>query len=222
MTFSATADLGKSFSAFSMWGAFKEDPRGKLSTHHVSPVYCVDTSGRFLALGDNRGQGGTKFGHLFASDDQGKTWQWIMPKGLEACASRGTMVSNGQLLLMTDKDAEQAWTSTDVGQTWTGPHPTGTKRATLSCVGKEFWLTGKPSRASADGVTWRSLPDTVPSGKIATSDKGTLVCVDVKRGDILRSADGGQSWQTVYQFEMEKIEGGAQGLRAIEWGLVAP
>ncbi len=64
MTFAATSDFGKTFDAFGMWGAFKGDPRGKLLTHHVGPVFCGDASGRFLALGDNRGDSGPKFGHL--------------------------------------------------------------------------------------------------------------------------------------------------------------
>lgn len=222
MTFCATSDLGQSFSSFGMWGAFKDDPRGKLSTHHVGAVYCGDASGRFLALGDNRGGSGAKFGNLFASDDLGKTWKWLAPKGLDASTGRGEMLCNGRLLVMTDKDAANVWTSTDAGETWTGPHATGTQRASLSVVGKEFWLTGKPSRASANGKTWRELPAAVPSGRIAASEKGTLVSVDLKRSNILRSIDRGASWQVAFTFEMAQTIGGAQGLRAVAWGLVAP
>jgi hypothetical protein len=221
MTMASTTDLGKTFSAFSMWGAFKKDPRAKLSTHHVDPVYCGDASGRFLALADNRGQTGPKFGHLFASDDLGKTWRWLDPKGLDASTSRGTLVSNGRLLVMTDKDAGNSWTSTDAGETWTGPHPTGTKRAVLSEVRGEFWLCGKPSRASADGRTWRDLPDAVPAGQIIASDKGTLISIQQQRFNILRSADGGKSWEEVHKFEPEKIGGGAQGLRDGAFGFTS-
>jgi hypothetical protein len=32
-----------------MWGRFKDDPRGKMNTHHIGTVYCGDASGRFLA-----------------------------------------------------------------------------------------------------------------------------------------------------------------------------
>ncbi len=222
MTFCATSDLGQSFSSFGMWGAFKDDPRGKLSTHHVGTVYCGDASGRFLALGDNRGDAGPRFGHLFASDDLGKTWRWLAPKGLEASTGRGEMQCNGRLLVMTDNDAANAWTSTDGGETWSGPHPTGTKRATMSLVGQEFWLSGKVSRASADGKTWRDLPAAMPEGNVTASDTGTLVCVDAKRSNILRSTDGGKSWHEVFTFEMANVSGGAQGLRAVAWGLVRP
>jgi photosystem II stability/assembly factor-like uncharacterized protein len=223
MTFAATADLGKTFSTFSMWNAFKDDPRGyKLVTHHVDPVYCGDASGRFLALGDNRGDAGSKFGNLFASDDLGKTWRWLSPRGLDASTSRGALVSNGNLLVMTDGTAENAWTSSDAGETWTGPHATGAKRATLSVVGNEFWLCGKPSRASADGRTWRDLPAAVPAGQIIASDQGTLVSIDRQRFNILRSADGGKTWQEVHQFEPEKISGGAQGLRDGAFGFIKP
>lgn len=222
MTFSATADLGKTFTTFGMWGAFKDDPRGKLSTHHIGAVYCGDASGRFLALGDNRGDSGPKFGHLFASDDLGKTWKWIAPKGLDASTGRGSMVSNGKLLVMTDKDAANAWTSADAGETWDGPHATGTQRAVLSLVGSEFWLCGKKSRASADGKTWRDLPAAVPEGKIIASDKGTLISIASQRFNILRSTDGGKSWQEVHSYTPPDIKGGAQGLRDGAFGLVAP
>ena len=222
MTFAATSDLGKTFDSFGMWGQFKDDPRGKLSTHHVGPVYCGDASGRFLALGDNRGTAGSKYGNLFASDDLGKTWKWLAPKGLDASTGRGTLESNGSLLVMTDNDATNAWTSTDAGETWSGPHATGTQRAVLSVVGSEFWLSGKQSRASADGKTWRDLPAALPEGKIIASDKGTLISIHVQRTNIQRSTDGGKSWLEVHSYTPPDIKGGAQGLRAGAFGLVAP
>ncbi len=222
MTFTATSDLGKSFDSFSMWGAFKNDPRGKLSTHHVSPVYCGDASGRFLALGDNRGQEGPKFGNLFASDDLGKTWKWLAPKGLDASTGRGILECNGNVLVMTDKDSANSWTSTDGGEKWDGPHATGTQRAILSVVGSEFWLCGKKSRASADGKTWRDLPAAVPEGKLIASEKGTLISIHPQRFNILRSSNSGQSWQEVNSYTPPEIKGGAQGLRAGVFGLVAP
>jgi len=222
MTFTATPDLGRTFSSFSMWGAFKDDGRGhKLSTHHVGPVYCGDATGRFLALGDNRGDG-PKFGNLFASDDLGRIWRWLNPKGLEASTGRGTLVSNGRLLVMTDKEAGHAWTSRNAGETWAGPHATGTKRATLSEVRGEFWLAGKPSRASADGQTWRDLPAAVPAGQIIASDQGTLISIAPQRFNILRSADGGKSWQEVHRYEPPQISGGAQGLRDGAFGRLSP
>jgi len=223
MTMTSTPDLGASFDTFSMWGAFKNDSRGyKLSTHHVGTVYCGDASGRFLALGDNRGKEGPKFGHLFASDDLGKSWQWLVPKGLDASTGRGNLESNGKLLVMTDTDASNVWTSSDGGETWDGPHATGTKRATLSVVGAEFWLCGKPGRASPDGRTWRDLPAAVPAGQVIASDSGTLISIDKPRFNILRSTDGGQSWNEVHSYTPPDIQGGAQGLRDGAYGLVAP
>jgi len=132
------------------------------------------------------------------------------------------MLCNGRLLVMTDKDAANAWTSTDAGETWTGPHATGTQRATLSVVGGEFWLCGKKSRASTDGQTWRDLQATVPEGKVIASDKGTLISIQTQRTNIQRSTDSGKTWQEVHQYTPPDIKGGAQGLRAGAWGLVAP
>lgn len=222
MTFSATADLGKTFTTFALWGKFKDDPRGKLNTHHIGTVYCGDASGRFLALGDNRGDAGPKFGHLFASDDQGRTWKWLAPKGLDASTGRGTLKCNGKLLVMTDAMAANAWTSADAGETWDGPHATGTQRAALSTVNGEFWLCGKKSRTSTDGKTWRDLPAAVPEGQVIAGDKGTLISIHPQRFNIQRSTDGGQTWQEVHSFQPAEIKGGAQGLRDGAFGLVAP
>lgn len=220
MTMAATADLGKTLTPFSLWGLAKNDPRGKLQTHHLDPVYCGDASRRFLALGDNRSPQGPKFGHLFASDDLGKTWRWLEPRGLEACGSRGEMVCNGRLLLLTDREAAHAWTSADGGETWSGPQATGTQRATLSVVGDEFWLCGRVSRASADGLNWRDLPKAVPEGRIIASDQGTLISLHPQRTHILRSTDGGQSWTEVHRYDPEPVQGGAQGLRDGAFGFL--
>jgi photosystem II stability/assembly factor-like uncharacterized protein len=219
-TFTATPDFGKSWSTFSLY-KFKDDPRGKLVTHHIKTIYCGDPSGRFLAHGDNRGTEGPAFGHLFASDDLGKTWKWLQPKWLDAVNGRGPMTTNGKIVLLLDQTGENAYRSTDGGATWDGPHPTGTKRVTLSEVKGEFWLTGKPSRVSADGKTWRDLPATVPAGQVVVSDKGTLISIDKQRFDIQRSTDGGKSWQEVFTFkpETENVHG-AQGLKDVAFGFV--
>ncbi len=218
-TFTATPDFGKSWSTFSLY-KLKDDPRGKLVTHHIKTVWCGDASGRFLALGDNRGEG-AKFGHLFASDDLGKTWRWLAPKGLDAVTGRGVLRASGKVVLLLDPTGESAWRSADGGETWDGPHATGTKRATLSAVKGEFWLTGKPSRASADGKTWRDLPATVPAGQITASDKGTLISTDKQRFTILRSADEGKTWTEVFTFkpETEHVHG-AQGLQDAAFGFL--
>jgi hypothetical protein len=132
------------------------------------------------------------------------------------------MKCNGKLLVMTDPMAANVWTSTDAGESWDGPHSTGTQRATLSGVNGEFWLCGKKSRASADGQTWRDLPAAVPEGQVIASDKGTLISIHPQRFNIQRSTDGGQTWLEVHTFIPADIKGGAQGLRDGAFGLVAP
>ncbi len=222
MTITATPDLGKTFSTFSL-RIFKDDSRPrKLVTHHVQPVYCGDASGRFLALGNDRSTDNTVFGNLFASDDLGMTWTWLEPRILnQHCQGYSGIASNGQTVLIADKTAENVFRSLDAGQTWDGPYPTGTNRATLSVVRGEFWLAGSKSRASTDGKAWRDLPDIVPAGKIAASDQNTLISIDRRRFNILRSADDGDTWSEVYVFEPETEHvHGSQGLRDIAFGYV--
>ncbi len=220
-TFTATPDLGKTWSTFSI-RAFKDDPRGRLSTHHVKTIYCGDASGRFLALGDDRSKENPGFGNLFASDDLGQTWTWLDPKGLDSMEKRGGVVSNGKALVMIDRTGAKAYRSADWGETWEGPFTTGAGRgAKLSMVNGEFWLAGSPARASKDGETWRELPEGVPSGLIVATDTATLVNVDRQRFTILRSTDQGASWTEVFAFEPETEHvHGAQGLSDIAFGYV--
>lgn len=221
MTTGATTDFGRSFTTFSFY-SFKDDHRPrKLVTHHVDPLYCGDTSGRFLAIANDRAKEAPVFGNLFASDDLGKTWTWLEPTTLNAkCQGYSGMVSNGELVIIADKDSQQAFVSADAGDTWEGPFATGTRRATLSEVNGEFWLTGKPSRASADGKTWRDLPTAVPAGQVIVSPTGALVNIDRQRTTILRSEDGGENWTQVHAYEPPASDHlhGAQGLRDIAFG----
>lgn len=221
MTMTATPDMGKTFDTFSL-RSFKDDPRPrKLVTHHVGPVFCGDASGRFLALGNDRSVENALFGNLFASDDRGETWSWLEPERLNsACDGYTDMVSNGEVVVIVDKDGANAFVSGDVGETWDGPFPTGTKRVMLSEVGGEFWLTGKPSRVSADGREWRDLPEAVPAGEVVAADSGTLISIDRQRFNILRRTDGGKSWDEVFSFNPPDIQGGAQGLRDAAFGYV--
>jgi photosystem II stability/assembly factor-like uncharacterized protein len=137
----------------------------------------------------------------------------------EQCQGYSGIASNGQLVLIVDASGQNVFRSLDAGNTWEGPLPTGVSLVTLSVVKGEFWLAGANSRASADGKVWRDLPAAVPSGKIAASDRGTLISIDRQRFNILRSANGGQTWSQVHSFqpETEHVHG-AQGLRDIAFG----
>ena len=222
----ASPDFGRTFTKVNIFQAFKVDPLGrKLSTHHVTPIYCGDASGRFLALGEDRTPENPRFGNLFASDDLGKTWKWLETKLLdEQCKGRRGCVTNGRLVVLVDALAANAFVSADAGDTWEGPFPTGIERAGLSMVGGEFWLVGpKAARASADGKAWRDLPAGIPAGKIVASPGGTLVNVSPSRGTILRSEDGGRTWAEVHAFTLEtQYVHGGQGLGDVAFGLIAP
>jgi hypothetical protein len=225
MEMAATPDFGKTITTFSL-RSFKDDPRPrKLVTHHVGPVYCGDSSGRFLALGNDRSKENSVFGNLWASDDLGKTWTWLEPELLnEKCDGYSGIVSNSELVVIADQSGGHVFVSADAGDSWVGPFPTGVERATLSLVGNEFWLvSSKAARASADGQKWRELPKGIPTGKIVASPEGTLISIDRQRFNILRSTDGGQSWTEVHSFdpETEHVHG-AQGLRDIVFGYTTP
>jgi photosystem II stability/assembly factor-like uncharacterized protein len=221
MHMAATPDFGTTLTTFSLYNFMHDSRPRKLVTHHVGPVYCGDASGRFLALGNDRSQENTVFGNLWASDDLGKTWRWLEPQLLnENCDGYSGIVSNGRLVVIADRSGANAFVSADAGETWQGPFPTDVNSATLSLVGSEFWLVGNSTaRASGDGKTWRDLPQGVPAGKVISSPEGTLISIDRRRFNILRSTDGGRSWIEVYAFqpETEHVHG-AQGLRDIVFG----
>jgi hypothetical protein len=225
MTMAATSDFGKSITTFSLRD-FKDDPRPrKLVTHHVGPIYCGDASGRFLAIGNDRAKENTVFGNLWASDNLGRTWKWLEPQLLnENCQGYSGIVSNGERVLIADAIGANVFVSADAGESWAGPFASGTQRATLSVVGKEFWLVGsKVSRASSDGKSWRDLRSGIPTGKMVASPQGTLISIDRQRFNILRSIDGGKTWLEVYSFtpETQYVHGG-QGLRDIVFGYTTP
>jgi len=224
MTMSATPDFGKTFTTFSL-REFKEDPRPrKLVTHHVGPVWCGEESGRFLALGQDRSKENPVFGNLYVSDDRGKTWTWLEPELLnETCEGYSGIEATGELVVIADKLGANIFVSRDAGESWEGPFATGLERATLSSAGDEFWLvSAKGSRATKDGTSWRNLPDGVPTGKIVASPEGTLINIERRRCSILRSDDGGKSWEEVFAYEEPKSEHihGAQGLRDVAFGYV--
>ena len=223
MTMAATPDFGRTISTFSL-RKFRDDPRPrKLVTHHVGPIYCGDANGRFLALGNDRSKENTVFGNLYASDDLGRTWTWLEPKLLnDKCEGYSGIVSNGELVVIADKVGANVFVSADSGDSWDGPFATGVERATLSLVGKKFWLlSSKAARGSIDGRSWRDLPKGIPTGKIVASPKGTLISINRQRFNILRSADRGETWNEAYTFEPETQHvHGAQGLRDVAFGYV--
>jgi photosystem II stability/assembly factor-like uncharacterized protein len=80
-------------------------------------------------------------------------------------------------------------------------------------------VSSKAARGSIDGRSWRDLPKGIPTGKIVASPEGTLISISRQRFNVLRSTDGGKTWNEVYTFqpETEHVHG-AQGLRDIVFG----
>jgi len=219
MPLCATPDFGRTWHEMSPYG-FRDDKgeRVKVDLGHASMAYGEHAGGgRIIVIGD-KGPG-------VYSDDLGKTWVPMHAK-IEPWAERGAkgIIAKGGVWILVRGDGSVVHRSTDGGMTWTA-HPLGVKRPAgrsycVSIVGDEFWVTGETSKASRDGVTWRDLPN-VPSGRVAESDTGTLVNVSRKRNSIVRSTDGGKTWQTVYEFTPHPdAKGGAQGLGSVAWGKV--
>jgi len=172
---------------------------------------------RTIVIGDT--------GPAIYSDDLGKTWVPMQVNAEPWDPTNGAkgIIAKGDVFIIVKGAGKDVLRSVDGGMTWTA-HPLGVEKPDgrsfgLSIVNEEFWVTGKTSKASKDGISWRDLPAGTPSGRVATSDKGTLINVSRGRTSILRSADGGKSWQEVYKFTSEG-SGGAQGLADVEFGLV--
>lgn len=216
MPFEATPDFGKTWFQTSPY--HMTDTNGnkvKVNTGHPSIAYGA---GRAIVIGDE--------GPAMYSDDLGKTWipMQVKVNPWEGRGAKGIIAKDG-IFIIVKGDGSTVLRSVDKGMTWQA-HPLGVERPAgrsngLSIVGEEFWVTGETSKASKDGITWRTLPDSMPSGRIAVSDKGTLINVNRKRFSILRSDDHGKTWAEVYKYKPDpKATGGAQGLSDVVFGSV--
>jgi len=214
MPWRATPDFGKTWHQTSPYGLKDEDgERIKVNTGHPSLGFA---GGRVIVVGDE--------GPALYSDDFGETWAKLDAE-IGELEARGTKTILGKdgIFILVKGSGEFVFRSEDKGETWKR-HELGVKRPAGrsyagSIVGDEFWITGEVSMASKDGIEWRKLPEGTPSGRVAESESGVLVNVSRKRNSILRSDDGGESWDEVYTFEPEG-SGGAQGLGGIAWGKV--
>jgi photosystem II stability/assembly factor-like uncharacterized protein len=217
MPLEATPDFGKTWFRTSAYD-FKNEQgeRLKVNLQHPSLAATERNGGkRVIVVGDD--------GPAVYSDDFGRTWRPLQvdAQPWESPGAQGVIAKNGVFLILKG-DGRNVLRSADGGMTWTS-HQLGVERPegrsfSLSVVGDEFWITGKASKASTDGIKWRTLPASTPSGRIAVSDQGTMICVSRARTNILRSTDG-HIWQEVYTFTPEG-SGGAQGLAGIAWGRV--
>jgi len=211
MPLEATADFGKTFSRASAYG-FKDTDGNKVKVELGHSQLACGKYGdkmRTIVVGDK--------GPAIYSDDLGKTWV-AGPAKVEPWTGHGGIIAKGEAFIIVTDEGQNVLRSTDGGMTWM-KHPLGVgqpegRSMGLSVVNDEFWVTGKKSsKVSKDGITWRDLPAETPSGRIAESDKGTLINVSRSRTSIFRSEDGGKSWQEVHKFE-------GRGLADVEFGIV--
>lgn len=216
MPFEATPDFGRTWRQTSPYHMTDQDGnKVKVNAGHPSLAYG---DGRVIVVGDE--------GPAMYSDDLGMRW---LPLSVEVSpweekGAKG-IIAKQDIFIIVKGSGDTVLRSDDKGKTWKA-HALGVKNPAgrsycLSVVGDEFWVTGETSKASKDGITWRDLPAATPSGRIAVSDQGTLINVSRKRNSILRSADGGVTWNEVYAFTPDpQATGGAQGLGDVEFGLV--
>lgn len=214
----ATPDFGKTWFETSRyhWNDAAGNKGISIDTGHPTMAYADYEGGRVIVLGD-KGPG-------IYSDDLGKTWIAFTGVDSGSWEERGAkgIIGKDGLFLIVQGDGSTARLSKDGGMTWES-HPLGVGKPnglsfSLSVLGDFFVVAGNNAKASADGITWKDLPETTPPGRFAVSDTGTMINVTRGRKSILRSTDG-KDWETVYEFE-SKGEGGAQGLADVGWGKV--
>jgi hypothetical protein len=181
----------------------------------MKAAYGAYDGGRLVVAGDGP--------MVVYSKDKGKTWTagditggYTQNKGRFFVA--GNIVYGNGVFLINSGDKGTVTRSTDGGETWSPKIDPGAERIgyrALSFVRGEFWLAGRKSRASKDGLTWHDLPDTVPPGPISESDRGTLICVS--RDKIYRSSDG-VAWIVVFTVPEKST---SWSLRHLAFGHVA-
>ncbi len=205
---SVSQDLGKTWNVLKMRSL-------DIRTHHMKAAYGDYDGGRIVVAGDGP--------MVVYSKDKGKTWRagdiagaYTQNNGRFFVA--GNIVYGNGVFLINSGDKGTVTRSTDGGQTWSEkiyPGASGIGYRALSFVRGEFWLPGRNSRASKDGLTWRDLPESVPSGPIAESDRGTLICS--ARDKIYRSTNGSE-WTVVFTVPEKDT---SWSLRHVAFGHVA-
>jgi hypothetical protein len=169
-------------------------------THHMISGFGDYEVGRFIVIGDNQ--------HVFYSDDNCQSWKHSrIPESPEK--GQDVIAYGNKVFLCSFKD--HVARSADGGATWTlhehGLKGWGNSWRGLSFVKGEFWLTaqkGSHGRRSRDGITWKDLPKSTPGGRFVESESGTIINVERRRYNILRSEDG-VKWETVFQAPQEDV-----------------
>jgi len=211
-----TPDFGKTWYQTDLGQVTQDDPR-ELKTRQLKPFYLGEP-GRFFIPADDSSPENRAVANLFLTEDNGKSWKWLQPSGLEdgAETTGADFAYVGDTWVFSTR-AGEIYRSTDEGRTWEGPTKVGARSPYLAVVNGEFWLTGPKSFSSKDGKEWAPLPEAIPNGSVFQSPSGALFSVRYSRSNIMRSTDDGETWEVVFSFEPVR---GANGLVDVEFGEV--
>ena len=142
---SVSEDLGKTWSVLKMRSL-------DIRTHHMKAAYGDYEGGRIVVACDGP--------MVVYTKDKGKTWTagdisggYTQNNGRFFVA--GNIVYGNRVFLINSGDKGTVTRSIDGGETWSGKIEPGAERIgyrALSFVRGEFWLAGRKSRASKDGL----------------------------------------------------------------------
>jgi photosystem II stability/assembly factor-like uncharacterized protein len=151
---------------------------------------------------------------LWESRDSGGTWARRDPSAFRriAVATPGTLIAARGCGLSRSTDDGQTWTTVipcvppsgddftvSASGLWVDPDSPRNLYALMQGDDGQGHFDRFLAASTDDGVTWNPLPFAPSVVAVAPSDFRTLYGLDFETGRILRSRDGGESWQVAHE-----------------------